>query len=183
MWHRCVHCWIVSPETPSGGPYVFAQRRASGKETWPDRLDVTVAGHLEAGEETLEGGLREIEEELSLLVNPDELIPLGTRTVESKIPAGLDREFHDVFLLVRPLSPEDLRLQEEEVAAIVRLRFQDIEALREGEYISVEKWRGGETSPTSVSFSEFVPGGDDYLPRMVRSARDVLSGDRPGNLF
>ncbi len=62
LWHRCFHCWIVSPETSSGGPYLFAQRRAAGKETWPDRLDVTVAGHLGAVEVTLEGGLREIEE-------------------------------------------------------------------------------------------------------------------------
>ncbi len=183
LWHRCFHCWIVSPETPSGGPYLFAQRRAAGKETWPDRLDVTVAGHLGAGEGTLEGGLREIEEELGLPVNPDELIPLGTRSVESQIPAGLDREFHDVFLLVRPLSPEDLHLQKEEVAAIVRLRLQDVEALHEGEDISAEKWRDGETSPTSVSLSEFVPGGDDYLPRTARAARDVLSGGRPGNHF
>jgi len=184
LWHRCFHCWIVSPETPSGGPYLFAQRRAAGKETWPDRLDVTVAGHLGAGEETLEGGLREIEEELGLPVNPDELIPLGTRSVESQIPAGLDREFHDVFLLVRPLSPEDLHLQKEEVAAIVRLRLQDVEALHEGEDISAEKWRDGETSPTSVSLSEFVPGGDDdYLPCTARAARDVLSGGRPGSHF
>ncbi|CAA9451307.1 MAG: hypothetical protein AVDCRST_MAG28-1437 [uncultured Rubrobacteraceae bacterium] len=183
LWHRCFHCWIVSPQLPSGGPYLFAQRRAAVKETWPNRLDVTVAGHLGAGEGTLEGGLREIEEELGLSVNPDELIPLGTRMVESHIPAGLDRELHDVFLLVRPLSPGDLHLQEKEVAAIVRLQLQDVEALREGEDIPAEKWRAGETSPTLVSLCEFVPGGDDYLPRMARAARDVLSGGRPGNLF
>ncbi len=183
LWHRCFHCWIVSPEIPSGGPYLFAQRRAAGKETWPNRLDVTVAGHLGAGEGTLEGGLREIEEEIGLTVDPDELIPLGTRTVESRIPAGLDRELHEVFLLVRFLSPKDLRLQEEEVAAIVRLQLQDVEALREGEDIPAEKWRGEETSPASVSLSEFVPGGDDYLPRIARAAREVLLGGRPGNPF
>ena len=183
LWHRCFHCWIVSPQLPSGGPYLFAQRRAAVKETWPNRLDVTVAGHVGAGEGTLEGGLREIEEELGLTVNPDELIPLGTRMVESHIPAGLDRELHDVFLLVRPLSPGDLRLQKEEVAAIVRLQLHDVEALRKGKDISAEKWRGGETSPTSVSLSEFVPGGDDYLPRTAQAARDVLSGECPSDLF
>jgi isopentenyldiphosphate isomerase len=44
LWHRCFHCWIVAPETSFGGPYLFVQRRAVGKETWPDRLDVTVGG-------------------------------------------------------------------------------------------------------------------------------------------
>lgn len=183
LWHRCFHCWIVSPEMPFGGPYLFVQRRAPGKETWPDRLDVTVAGHLGAGEETLEGGLREVEEELGLLVKPEELVLLGTRRVELQIPAGIDREFHEVFLLVRSLHPEDLRLQEEEVAAVLRLRLDDTEALDEGGSIPAEKWKDGETSVAPVDFSDFVPVGDSYLPRIARAARDVLSGRRPGNLF
>jgi isopentenyldiphosphate isomerase len=177
LWHRCLHCWIVSPETSSGGPYLFVQRRAVEKDTWPDRLDVTVGGHLGAGEETLDG-LREVEEELGLTVLVDELIPLGTRRAELEIPAGLDREFQEVFLLVRALSPEDLQLQEEEVAAVVRLRLADIEALYEGNEIPAEEWTCGATSHTTVHFSDFVPGEDDYLLQAARVARDVLAGKR-----
>ena len=81
LWHRCFHCWIVAPETPSGGPYLFVQRRAAGKGTWPNKLDVTVGGHLGAGELALDG-LREIEEELGLSVSTEELITLGTCRVE-----------------------------------------------------------------------------------------------------
>jgi 8-oxo-dGTP pyrophosphatase MutT (NUDIX family) len=105
LWHRCFHCWIVAPETSFGGPYLFVQRRAVGKETWPDRLDVTVGGHLGAGEEALEGGLREIGEELGLQVVPEDFIPLGTRRIELEIPVGIDREFQEVFLLVRSPLP------------------------------------------------------------------------------
>lgn len=183
LWHRCFHCWTLSPETPSGGPYLFVQRRAAEKETWPEKLDVTVAGHLGAGEETLQGGLREVEEELRLKISANELVPLGTCRAESEMPTGLDREFHEVFLLVRSLSPKDLRLQEEEVAAVVRLRLDDVEALCAGGEVTAEKWRGGETSPVPVSLSEFVPGGNDYLPRMARAARDVLAGGYTGKLF
>jgi isopentenyldiphosphate isomerase len=183
LWHRCFHLWIVSPETPAAGPYLFVQRRASGKETWPDRLDVTVAGHLGAGEEKLEGGLREVEEELGLLVKPEELVPLGTCRVELKIPVGIDREFHEVFLLVRALRPEDLRLQKEEVAAVMRIRLDAAEALDEGGSIPAEEWKDGETSVAPVGLSDFVPAGDGYLPHVARAARDVLSGRRPGNLF
>ena len=100
LWHRCFHCWIVAPEEPSGGPYFFVQRHAADKETWLDKLDVTAAGHLAAGERVLDG-LRELEEELGLRVEPEELIPLGTRRIEQEISAGCDREFHEVFLLVR----------------------------------------------------------------------------------
>ena len=81
------------------------QRRAAGKDTWPNRLDVAVGGHLGTREEALDG-LREIEEELGLTLHADELIPIGTRRAELEIPAGLDREFQEVFLLVRSLSPK-----------------------------------------------------------------------------
>src|SRR5215207_4347677 len=182
LWHRCFHCWIVAPETPSGGPYLFVQRRAAEKETWPDRLDVSVGGHLEAGEEALDG-LREVEEELGLEVAPRELVPLGTRRAELEIPAGLDREFQEVFLLVRALSQRDLRLQEEEVAAVVRLRLDDAEALYEGGEVFAEEWADGETSPISVRLADFVPGEDYYLLRAARAARAVLEGRHPGAVF
>ncbi len=182
LWHRCVHCWIASSETPSIEPYLFVQRRAAGKETWPDRLDVTVGGHLGTGEEALEGGLREIKEELGLQVAAGNLIPLGTRRAELEIPAGIDREFQEVFLLVRSLSPKDLRLQKEEVAAVARLRLDDVEALCEGSEVPAEEWTGEKTSSISVRLADFVPGEDGYLLWAARAARDVLDGKRPDAL-
>jgi isopentenyldiphosphate isomerase len=183
LWHRCFHCWIVSPGTPSGGPHLFVQRRASGKDTWPNRLDVTAAGHLGAGEETFEGGLREVEEELGLKVETGELVPLGTRRSELEIPAGLDREFQEVFLLVRSLFPKDLRPQEEEVAAVVRLRLDIVEALHGGGEVLAEEWERGEVSTVSASLADFVPGEDEYLLRVARAARAYLGGECPVALF
>jgi len=176
--HRCFHCWILDPN----GPYLFVQLRAAGKDTWPDLLDVTAAGHLRAGEGALDG-LREVEEELGLLVRPEELLPLGTRKIERAIPGGLDREFQETFLLVRELSPPDLRLQEEEVAALVRLDLEDVEALHEGAEVPVEEWTAGGTRPARTRLSDFVPEEDAYLLRVARAAREVLAGDGPGRIF
>lgn len=179
LWHRCFHCWIVDP----GGPYLFVQRRAAGKETWPGRLDVSAAGHLRAGEEVLDG-LREVEEELGLVAPPGELMSLGTRRIEREIPGvGIDREFQEAFLLVKTLSPEDLCLQREEVAAILRLRLEDVEALREGTEVAAEEWTYGEARPSRTSCSDFVPEEDGYLSRIARAARDALAGRRPGPIF
>lgn len=183
LWHQCFHCWIVSPETSTEGACLFVQRRAAGKDTWPNKLDVTAAGHIGAGEQTLEGGLREVEEELGLTVEPGELVPLGTRRSELEIPAGLDREFQEVFLLVRPLSPKDLWLQEEEVAAVARLRLDDIEALHGGGEVLVEEWARGKVSTVSVSLADFVPGEDEYLLQVARATRAYLGGERPIALF
>jgi isopentenyldiphosphate isomerase len=183
LWHRCFHCWIFSSGTSSKGPHLFVQRRTAGKETWPNKLDVTAAGHVGAGEEVLEGGLREIEEELGLRVEPGELISLGTRKSELEIPGGLDCEFQEVFLLVRTLSPKDLRLQEEEVAAVARLRLDDLETLYGGGKVLAEEWARGEASTFSVSLADFVPGEDEYLLRVACAARSYLGGGSPGALF
>lgn len=181
LWHRCFHCWIVAPKTRSGGPYLFVQRRAAGKDTWPNKLDVTVGGHLKAGETAL-AGIREVEEELGLTVAADEPIPLGTRRVEKRIPAGLDREFQEVFLLPRLLSPEDLRLQEEEVAAVLRLRLDDVDALYRGAEVAAEEWTG-KTSSVWVRLTHFIPDEDDYLLRVVGAARAALSGEHLDAFF
>ncbi len=181
LWHRCFHCWIVGPKTASGAPGLFVQRRAAGKDTWPNKLDVTVGGHLRAGELVLDG-LREVEEELGLTVAADELIPLGTRRIEKRIPAGLDREFHEVFLLARSLSPEDLQLQEEEVAAVLLLWLGDIETLCRGTEITAEEWSTDKTFPVSVRLANFVPD-DAYLLRVARAASVALAGERPDAVF
>ena len=180
LWHRCFHLWIVAPGGGGPhGPFLFVQRRASGKETWPDKLDVTAAGHLTAGESELDG-LREVEEELGLCVGGGDVVALGTRRNELEIPAGTDREFQDVFLLVRRLEPSDLRLQREEVAAVARLRLDDVEGLCGGEAVPAEEWTDGEVRAASARIEDFVPGEDRYLLGVARAARRVLAGGAPG---
>lgn len=183
LYHRCFHCWISAPADEEGGPYLFVQRRAVLKENWPGKLDTTAAGHLSAGESVLDG-LREIEEELGISPHPDRLVPLGTRRVEQEIPAGTDRELHEVFLLFESLVPEDVRLQQEEVGALLRLRLADVERLYAGEEIAAEEWAaGGGVRQTSVTLAEFVPNDDRYPLAVAQTARALLAGEEPGQTF
>lgn len=182
LWHRCFHCWISHPGSETEPSYLLAQRRAAAKDTWPGRLDVTAAGHLSSGERTLEG-LRELEEELGLRVDPDRLVPLGTRKIEQDIPQGCDREFHDVFLLVDSTPPGYFRLQEEEVASIVCIDLAAAERLGAGEIVPAREWRGGEPEAVRVSLKDFVPNDDGYLYRVARAARRALAGGQPGPIF
>jgi isopentenyldiphosphate isomerase len=182
LWHRCFHCWVYG--TDAEGPYLLVQRRAAAKDTWPGRLDVTAAGHLRSGEGSLAGGLREVEEELGLRVAPERLVPLGTRRIEQRIPEGCDREFHDVFLLLDPTPPVELRLQEGEVEAVLRMGLDDAERLGAGGggALAVEYAEGG-ASTTRVGLSDFVPNEDDYLSRVAGAARRLLAGESPGRVF
>jgi isopentenyldiphosphate isomerase len=180
LWHRCFHCWICGSD--AGGSYLLLQRRAATKDTWPGHLDVTAAGHLSAGEETLDG-LRELDEELGLRVEPERLVPLGTRKVEQNIPGGCDREFHEVFLLYDTTPLGKLRLQREEVEAVFRLDLGDVEALYETGSAPAREYADGKSSATRIRLEEFVPKDEGYLGQVARAARRLLSGDRPVPLF
>src|SRR5436309_438836 len=79
-WHRSFHCWVVSPGSVDP-PGIVLQRRAPAKETWGSLWDVSVGGHYAAGE-GIEGGLREMREELGLRVAAEELLHVGWRREE-----------------------------------------------------------------------------------------------------
>jgi isopentenyldiphosphate isomerase len=180
LWHRCFHCWICGSDP--GGSYLLLQRRAATKDTWSNFLDVTAAGHLAAGEKTLDG-LQEVEEELGLRVEPERLVPLGIRRVEQEIQGGCDREFHDVFLLFDATPPGDLRLQKEEVEAVFRLDLDDVEALYETGSAPAREYANGRTSATRIHLDEFVPKEGGYLSNVAGAARRLLSGAAPVPIF
>jgi isopentenyldiphosphate isomerase len=180
LWHRCFHCWICGSDLE--GSYLLLQRRAATKDTWPGYLDVTAAGHLAAGEDTLDS-LREVEEELGLRVEPDRLVPLGTRKVAQEIPEGCDREFHEVFLLSDVTPPGNLSLQKEEVEAVFGLGLDDVEVLYETGSAPAREFAEGRISATRIHLAEFVPQNEDCLGRVAGAARRLLSGTRPGRIF
>jgi isopentenyldiphosphate isomerase len=180
LWHRCFHCWICGYDP--GGSYLLLQRRAATKDTWPGYLDVTAAGHLAAGEGTLDG-LREVEEELGLRIEPERLVPLGARRVEQEIPVGYDRELHEVFLVFDATPPGDLSLQKEEVEAVFRLDLDDVEPLYEKGSAPAREYAEGRASATRIHLSEFVPKEEGYLRRVAGAARRHLSGVPPAPIF
>ena len=180
LWHRCFHCWICGSDP--GGSYLLLQRRAGTKDTRPGYLDVTAAGHLAAGEETLDG-LREVEEELGLRIEPERLVPLGARRVEQEIPVGYDRELHEIFLVFDATPPGDLSLQKEEVEAVFRLDLDDVEALYEKGSAPAREYAEGRTSATRIHLAEFVPKEEGYLRRVAGAARQHLLGVPPVPIF
>lgn len=180
IWHRCFHCWVSGAD--SSGPYLLVQRRASAKSTWPGKLDVSAAGHLGTGETALDGR-RELEEELGLAVEPENLVPLGTRRIEQEIPQGYDREFHEIFLLQDSTTPKDLRLQKEEVESVLSLNLDSVDELQRGETAPVVEWRVGEPVEARISFADFVPNDDDYLFRVAQAVRQLHAGEAVGYLY
>lgn len=128
LWHRTLHLWIV--RMVSGTPYVLMQRRSGAKDLEPGKLDVAVGGHLGAGE-GVAAGLREAEEELGLVLTPEDLVPLGCFRAERTYPHAVDREFQETFVLRRDAGLETYTLHPEEVAALYALPLEGAVALYE----------------------------------------------------
>ncbi|MBA3377697.1 MAG: NUDIX domain-containing protein [Chloroflexia bacterium] len=129
-WHRAIHVWVYSIER--GVPFLLFNLRGQHKDTWPGVLDVTVGGHLAAGE-SIEQAFREIEEEIGVAADPAQLHFLTTRKAYGKV----ERELQDVFLYRDDRSLGDYRPNPAELEGLVRIALQDAVAIFSGQATSV----------------------------------------------
>jgi tetratricopeptide (TPR) repeat protein len=95
LWHRTFHCWIVR-QRADGQWVVVLQQRGPGTRTYPHYLDISVAGHYQAGE-GIEGGLRECAEELGITGSRDQLRLIARRVVDETGDGDtINRELQDI---------------------------------------------------------------------------------------
>ena len=94
-WHPTVHVWCYQEAGK-----VLIQQRSLEKDIFPGLWDVSVAGHVEAGEAVEDAALRELREEIGLSANKADLQGIGIFPEEHHHPGGqIDREFHHCYLL------------------------------------------------------------------------------------
>ena len=124
--HRTVHLWLFEAQ----GNILF-QLRAHDKENNPNLYDTSCAGHISAGDESLESALREIREELGLKKNPEDLMYLFESTHESVLNGGsyLDNEFYDVYR--GQISEDEKRRLVPQPHEVDAFRFFSVDELRE----------------------------------------------------
>ncbi len=99
---------------------VFLQKRSMLKDEAPGLWDSSAAGHVDAGETYLECAVRELNEELGLVVQPDELTPL--LTLSPRAETGM--EFATVYSLI---SDAPLTLDPQEIDEGIWLTPSEVE--------------------------------------------------------
>jgi len=93
-WHPTVHVWCYDQ---SGK--ILLQQRGKNKKTFPLKWDVSVAGHIGAGETVEQGAVREAKEEIGIEISGGKLEKIGVFKSEEKHSDILfDREFNHTFL-------------------------------------------------------------------------------------
>lgn len=117
VWHRTVHIWILNSQGE-----LLLQKRSPKKEVYPGLWDISCAGHVSTGEDSYQGAIRELKEELGLSVQTSELKYLFTITQSyiSQDKTFIDNELTDVFLLRRDFDLSDLKI---DITELVEVKF------------------------------------------------------------
>ena len=126
--HATVHMWIVRKNQKSGYD-VLLQKRSACKDSNPGCYDISSAGHVGAGDDSLESAVREMSEELGLSVSPDELHYIGVHhgAFEAEFYGKLfrDNELSSVYVYTKPVEIKDLTLQESEVEEVIWMDYEE----------------------------------------------------------
>lgn len=125
-WRKSVHVWIVNSDNQ-----VLMQKRSPTKESHPDMWDISFAGHITAGDTSIETVIKEGKEELGIDVVQSKIQFLFTYKKQSVLNNGtfINNEFNDVYLLKMNVDLSKIRLQEEEVSDIKWFSIDEIKAI------------------------------------------------------
>ena len=175
-WHRSVHIWVVLED----GAILF-QRRSLTKDTHPGKVDVSVAGHLRAGE-ALVDALREADEEIGLVVRLEDVVRLGVRRrVDARPPSHVDREVQDVFLVRTGRPLESLRPDPDEVLGLLAVPLNEAVSLvnHDVEAALGRELRAGSPAVRDVTLGmgELLPDPDGYFALALASIAKVVRGE------
>ncbi|WP_010522596.1 NUDIX hydrolase [Aquimarina agarivorans] len=123
LWHASAQIWIY---TPTG--QVLIQKRAINKDTYPNLWDISVAGHLSAGDTPSTAAVREIQEEIGVKISEEKLFFLKTIRKSNRISNTIiDNEFNHLYVLEFAVNINELKLQTEEVTAVKLIDINDLE--------------------------------------------------------
>jgi isopentenyldiphosphate isomerase len=156
-----------------GKDYIYLQLRSDTKKDYPNLFDITAAGHILASE-TVQDGIREIKEEVGIDVPFRELVPLGIIDYCVIKEDFIDKELANVFLYKCDKSFDDFTFQEEEVAGIVKVEFNDFIELWLGERDTI-RIKGVEIKKdgNKILIDENV-GREKFVPHQIEFYKTVI---------
>lgn len=154
LFHPTVHVWFYTSDGR-----ILIQQRGKDKDTHPLLWDVSVAGHVGAGEEIELSAIREVEEEIGLRISKTDLEKIGVfKSVQKHNEELIDCEFHHTFLCELKVPLENLEKQRSEVE-----NLQLIPLVQFAE----ETW--GMANP-----AKYVPHRVDYYKSIIREIKKKL---------
>lgn len=119
-WHKAVHIYLINDKKE-----LLLQQRTANKDIYPSVWDISVGGHVGAGEDTSVTACRELGEELGIKSLPEEFEYLTTTKEVLKTGNYISSEFVDVFLIRKNVTEKDIIIQKSEVADFKFVKLEE----------------------------------------------------------
>lgn len=132
LWHRAILVAIVNEKNE-----ILLQQRSNSKDKNPGMWDISVAGHISSGQDSLMAATREISEEVSVNLGysvevKDFRFMFSYRQEQFFSEDFVERQFYDLFILRQQgLSNDNIRFQESEVQAIKFVTISELNEMRD----------------------------------------------------
>ncbi|GAL68968.1 NUDIX hydrolase [Jejuia pallidilutea] len=125
LYHHTSHVWLYTKKKE-----ILLAQRSAKKAICPLLWDVSVAGHIDAGETPKGAAVREIKEEIGLEIPKEQLKLIGVFNCFQNYDNGLiDNEFHNTFIAELKVDISELSPQKNEVEALKLVTFNEFETL------------------------------------------------------
>ena len=152
--HNTAHVWLYNAEGE-----ILLQQRSSKKIICPLLWDVSVAGHVDAGETPKQAAKREAKEEIGIDLSAVNLKKIGVFECFQSYENGIqDNELHNTFIAKIESLISDLHPQPNEVEALKYVSINTFESLLE---------KSGDNN-------HFIPSNKAYYLKVLEAIKSEL---------
>lgn len=136
LWHRAIVVAIINENNE-----ILLQKRSAKKEKNAGMWDISVAGHLSTGRDSISAAIQEINEEISVNLGFNVKVKefrfmYAYRKQEVFADDFIENQFYDFFILRQEgLNKESIKFQEAEVEDIKFVTISELNEMREKDEI------------------------------------------------
>ena len=141
-WHKSIHAYIINSKNE-----IIIQKRSANKDFYPNVWDVSVGGHISAGEDSVLTVIRECQEELGITISPDEIQYICTTPEKFSYGNVKSYEFAEAYLCKTEFGK--ITKQDEEV--------DDVKVIPVKEFISMIENKAPELFPHYDEYVQVLP--------------------------